>query len=97
MVPSATPAVCATSRICTASYPPSAPKLSAASITRPRRAAWLFVSVDTAWAIDPSLPCLPREPEDPLPHDVSLDLVGSAADRGLHRIDPLLLEHTVDG
>src|SRR5262245_12149766 len=64
-------------------------------MTRPRRAAWLFVIVVTAWAtVD--LPWLPREPEHPLPHDAALALVGASAHRGLHRVHPLLLEHTVD-
>src|SRR5262245_51855352 len=48
MVPSATPASRATSRICTASYPPSAASFIAASMTRWRRAAWLGVSASTS-------------------------------------------------
>src|SRR5579871_6596940 len=45
MVPSATWAVVATSRIWTASYPPSDASRRAASRTRVRRASWLRVNV----------------------------------------------------
>src|SRR5918993_5199668 len=44
MVPRATEARTATSRIWTASYPPSAARDSAALTTRSRRAAWLRAS-----------------------------------------------------
>src|SRR6185436_9197635 len=55
MVPSATWARLATSRICTASYPPSVARARAASRTRARRAAWLGVSVpaSTVTSLDP--------------------------------------------
>src|SRR5215217_7806323 len=87
MVPRATLARAATSRICTASYPPSAARAVAASMTRLRRAAWFLGRVGVSGAPAVEHVIVPAGMAGLRWDDVEARL-RALADRPVKRLDP---------